>query len=199
MSSARAKCQRTRFPQEVLRQDGDRGVSRKSQTPGRSALYNLSLRDIFPLRRSSLSLNAPPPPPPLTHTSTRWRSVRCVCGSRVPPFQEGRRAGASRRYRSAVQPRRAYFKGVDGFHGSSKRSVKLASEGELARRGLRHLLARWLKMSGFILGMLHLRVGRQILSAPIPSRRVSLRGGGAVAVVYVCAFAARGVGMDGSS
>lgn len=79
----------------------------------------------------------------------------------------------------------------------------MASEGELARRGLRHLLALWLKMSGFILGMLQSRVGRQILSALIPSSRVSLGRGagvgggwwggvGAVAVVYVCALAVRG-------
>ena len=40
---------------------------------------------------------------------------------------------------------------------AQKKSVKLASEGELACWGLCHLIAQWLKMSGFILGMLHLR------------------------------------------
>lgn len=67
----------------------------------------------------------------------------------------------ARQYTSAVQQPCAYFKGVDGFplkaHGSSKRSVKLASEGELACWGLCHFIAHWLKMSAFILGMLHLR------------------------------------------
>lgn len=67
----------------------------------------------------------------------------------------------TRQYTSAVQQQCAYFKGVDGFplkaHGSSKRSVKLASEGESACWGLCHFIAHWLKMSAFILGMLHLR------------------------------------------
>ena len=65
------------------------------------------------------------------------------------------------RVRAHVQPQCAYFKGVDGFplkaHGGSKRSIKLASEGELARGGLCHLIARWLEMSGCILGKQHLR------------------------------------------
>lgn len=81
-----------------------------------------------------------------------WRLCRCV---RTILWAH------TRRYTSAVQQQCAYFKGVDCFHwkphGSSKRSVKLASEGELACWGLCHLVAHWLKMSGFILGMLHLR------------------------------------------
>lgn len=60
MSSARAKCQRTRFTQEVPRQEGDQGVSRKSQMSGWSGLCNLvRLRDVFRLRWNSLSLKAP--------------------------------------------------------------------------------------------------------------------------------------------
>lgn len=147
--------------------------------------------------------------PPLARPHLHAASAR-----HVPPLQ----SGASRRYRSAVQQRRAYFKGVDGFHwkrgGGSKRSVKLASEGELARRGLRHLRAPWLKMSGFILGMLHWRVGRQILSALIPSSRVSLGrgagvggwwlGGQLLLFMFVCRCALavrslRGVGTGGNS
>lgn len=59
-SPARAKCQRTRFTQEVLRQEGDQGVSRKSQMSGRSGLCNVvSLRGIFNLRKNSLSSKAP--------------------------------------------------------------------------------------------------------------------------------------------
>lgn len=175
MSSARAKCQRTRFTQEVLRQERDQGVSRKSQMSGWSGLCNLvRLRDVFHLRWNSLSLKAPASarstcartsvagcvgpqlgfsachfPPAhrqprravgssgasecvyVAHTHVRYGKNRCCLVLPHKHWRQGaheRHAGTGAPSSSVVLILRVLMVSI----GSSNRSVKLASEGELA-------------------------------------------------------------------